>query len=217
MPFTNYIGSSSITQPGVCTSATRPATPYRGQVIYETDTDILAIWNGSAWRYIAATTPTSGSILQVQSATKTDTFTFSASSTWTDITGLSVLITPKSTTSKVLIQAMLTGVFYRPTQNAVYTRIMRDSTAIGIGDAASNRPRATASQTTPTSIASDPPSSLFISYLDSPASTSAITYKIQMWQDTPANPPYINRTVADNDAGSGGRTISTITVMEIAG
>lgn len=36
-------------RPGVCTSSTRPTAPYEGQQIYETDTDLLRIWNGSAW------------------------------------------------------------------------------------------------------------------------------------------------------------------------
>jgi hypothetical protein len=39
---------------GVCTSTTRPATPYEGQMIYETDTDKMLVWTGSAWLY---TTP----------------------------------------------------------------------------------------------------------------------------------------------------------------
>jgi hypothetical protein len=34
---------------GVCTSTTRPTAPYEGQVIYETDTDRVLVWNASAW------------------------------------------------------------------------------------------------------------------------------------------------------------------------
>lgn len=34
---------------GVCTSTTRPQTPYEGQVIYETDTDLTYVYSGSAW------------------------------------------------------------------------------------------------------------------------------------------------------------------------
>ena len=49
MPITSQIGSSSLSKPGVCTSSTRPATPYEGQMIYETDTDKVLIYNGSAW------------------------------------------------------------------------------------------------------------------------------------------------------------------------
>lgn len=38
-------------RPGVCTSTTRPTTPYTGQIIYETDTGYLRVWDGSAWDY----------------------------------------------------------------------------------------------------------------------------------------------------------------------
>jgi len=36
-------------RPGVCTSTTRPSSPYEGMMIYETDTDKVLVWNGSAW------------------------------------------------------------------------------------------------------------------------------------------------------------------------
>lgn len=36
-------------KPGVCTSTTRPQSPYIGQMIYETDTNLLKVWLGSAW------------------------------------------------------------------------------------------------------------------------------------------------------------------------
>lgn len=44
---------------GVCTSTTRPTAPYEGQHIYETDTDIEYVWNGSAWvvNYVSAASP----------------------------------------------------------------------------------------------------------------------------------------------------------------
>jgi hypothetical protein len=49
MGISQQIGASSLIKAGVCTSATRPATPYEGQVIFETDTDKLLVWNGTAW------------------------------------------------------------------------------------------------------------------------------------------------------------------------
>lgn len=42
-------GLSSALKPGVCTSSTRPAAPYEGQMIYETDTDRVLVWNGVGW------------------------------------------------------------------------------------------------------------------------------------------------------------------------
>lgn len=49
MPLSSVVGAQSIVKPGVCTSSTRPASPYDGQVIYETDTDAVKVWDGSAW------------------------------------------------------------------------------------------------------------------------------------------------------------------------
>ena len=45
--------TASALRPGVCTSATRPTTPYTGQIIYETDTGYLRVWDGSAWDYLS--------------------------------------------------------------------------------------------------------------------------------------------------------------------
>lgn len=53
MTISAAIGSLAF-KPGVCTSATRPASPYEGQLIYETDTDSVAFWDGSYWRYLEA-------------------------------------------------------------------------------------------------------------------------------------------------------------------
>jgi hypothetical protein len=43
-------------RPGVCTSTNRPANPYVGMVIYETDTSAVRVWNGSAWISVASAT-----------------------------------------------------------------------------------------------------------------------------------------------------------------
>lgn len=40
-------------RPGVCTSSTRPANPFTGQIVYETDTGYLRVWDGSAWDYLS--------------------------------------------------------------------------------------------------------------------------------------------------------------------
>jgi hypothetical protein len=57
MGLSNYLPNSRISQAGVCTSATRPVSPYEGQVIYETDTDSVYVWNGSSWANIVADSP----------------------------------------------------------------------------------------------------------------------------------------------------------------
>ena len=109
MGISQQIGASSLIKPGVCTSTTRPASPYEGQMVYEKDTDMIAIWNGTAWRYIAAATPTNGTVLQVVSTTAASTVTLS-NTTYVS-SGLSTSITPKSTSSKVLILVNLAGMY----------------------------------------------------------------------------------------------------------
>ena len=49
MPLSSVLGAASVIKAGVVTSSTRPAVPYVGQLIYETDTNRLAAYNGSAW------------------------------------------------------------------------------------------------------------------------------------------------------------------------
>lgn len=44
---------SSGIRPGVCSSTTRPTAPFTGQIIYETDTGYLRVWDGSAWDYLS--------------------------------------------------------------------------------------------------------------------------------------------------------------------
>ena len=56
MGLSSQLAPSAIAKPGVCTSSTRPASPYEGQVIYETDTDKTLVWNGSAWVYLSTST-----------------------------------------------------------------------------------------------------------------------------------------------------------------
>jgi hypothetical protein len=51
MSISNF-GTAGV-KPGVCTSTTRPTAPYVGQVIFETDTGYLRVWDGAAWDYLS--------------------------------------------------------------------------------------------------------------------------------------------------------------------
>ena len=151
-----------------------------------------------------------GKILQVVSTTKTDTFT-SSSTTFTDITGLSVSITPQSATSQILVFAQVSGAEDVGVAAAVF-RLMRDATAIDVGAVAGSR-LLVSGQFAPlntNSVDTKP-----ISFLDSPATTAATTYKIQ-GRMVNAGTFYVNRSKTDTDSTSYFRTASTITVMEIS-
>ena len=57
MGLSQQIGASSLIKPGVIDSAAqRPASPYEGQVVYERDTDLTYIYNGSAWQQVSGGT-----------------------------------------------------------------------------------------------------------------------------------------------------------------
>ena len=207
MPFSSVLGASSVIRPGVCTSTTRPSVPYEGQLIYETDTDRVAAYNGSAWVYTAT-----GAVLQIKSTIKTDTFSMS-SSTPADVTGLSVSITPTSASNKIMIFAALSAGNNTNNSVSVYPRLVRDSTVIAIGDTAGSRRRITSNA----SFLDNNSNMTTIPFmvLDSPATTSATTYKIQVSAQT-TNTIYINRTNDDTDSDIYPRAVSTITVMEVA-
>lgn len=54
-------------RPGVCTSTSRPSSPFTGQLIFETDTNRLAVWNGSSWIFLAdADTPSGLQLIKTQ-------------------------------------------------------------------------------------------------------------------------------------------------------
>jgi hypothetical protein len=149
-------------------------------------------------------------VLQVVSTSKTDTFT-TASTSYVDITGLSVSITPQSTTSKVLVIVQLSASQTFGT-NQCATRLVRDSTAIDIGDTAGSRSSALAQVR---GLSADTPLTIPATFLDSPATISALTYKMQAI-NLSAGTFYVNRSTTDTDNSTHVRTASTITVMEIS-
>ena len=160
-----------------------------------------------------------GKILQVVQTTKTDTFQ-TASSSYVDVTGLSLSITPSATTSKILIGVNIGFVSGSHTGNqAVYPQfqIVRDSTAIALGDASGNRARCTFSVLTNLHGGYNGTSAAF-EFLDSPSTTSAITYKIQAksgYYDSDQS-FYVNRMDNDDNQPYTARTPSTLIAKEVA-
>lgn len=156
-----------------------------------------------------------GSVLQVVSTVKTDTFS-SASTSFVDVTGLSVNITPSSSSSKILIMA---DVSVGSQSFNVFIKLKRDSTDIYIPDAAGSRPLVSGKNGgAPQSGDVYGLTKVPVMYLDSPSTTSQITYKFQLRSYSSSYTAYINRTHQDRDnANYDPRTPSSITLMEIAG
>lgn len=197
MGLSNYLPTSAIARPGVCTSSTRPASPYEGQVIYTTDTDLLQIWNGTAWRTLAFATPTNGSVIQVVSSTYS-TLVLNSTTTYAD-TGLTATITPTSTTSKILVTVHHGGTG-KTTGNAashVYLRLLRGGTELCLFEGAGGYTNASGDNYV---------GSMSTTYLDNPATTSATTYKTQLRNNVAAYAAFT----------SSNSSVATITLMEIA-
>lgn len=149
------------------------------------------------------------SVLQVVSTTKTDTFT-STSTSPVAITGASATITPKFSTSKILVSYFFTMSSSAGTETAI--QILRDSTVVGGGTVAGSRRSATSVTTIPTGHMFPHAGAFF----DSPATTSSVVYSLYGW--TINGTFYIGRSSGDtdNNSAANARTSLTITVMEIA-
>lgn len=152
-----------------------------------------------------------GSLLQVAQTVKTDTFSTAPGAVWTDITGLSIAITPSSASNRIMIFFSVHGT----TGNLSYVRIVRNSTAIGIGETSGSRISCSVGNFSQTG---DGNRSFEwgTNFLDSPATTSSVTYKLQVLCET-SNTFYLNRSANDQNNTVGFRPISQITVMEIKG
>ena len=152
-----------------------------------------------------------GKVLQVVTTTLTGITTSTTSTSFVDLTGMTVSITPSAASSKVLIMVCCntgSGDLYR---NNI--RLMRDSTPIFIGDQlGSNHARST--WYTPLKDAETTYNAAGV-FLDSPSTTSATTYKLQWACETGAS-MYLNRpNNPTSDIFKYGTTCSTITVMEV--
>jgi hypothetical protein len=140
---------------------------------------------------------------------KTDAFT-TTSTSFVDITGLTATITPSSTSSKILI-LVDTQVASETGTVSAFLKLLRDSTDIYVGDAAGSRVRA-AVVSNYNDGGQDSQSRVF---LDSPNTTSAVTYKLQIAGNT--GPLVgVNRSRDDFDNVQYARTASSITLMEVA-
>ena len=120
-----------------------------------------------------------GGIVQIKSTHITASFQ-TQSETYTDITGHSVTITPKFNTSKILIDYRVSWMHTSSNGASATLRLLRGSTVIGNDATTDDRMGILLLSTD----SNGNMSSSSINYLDSPATTSAITYKIQIHLDS---------------------------------
>ena len=158
-----------------------------------------------------------GKILQVVQTVKTDTSSIVSASTNTfvDLPGMSVVITPSSASSKILV---LFTVSIGSSNGTVHINLVRDATNIAVGGSSGSRLSSTIAYRPASSPYALETAPLSYTFLDSPNSTSATTYKLQGTLGSSYNNTYyVNRSATDSDFDFGSRVTSTITVMEVAG
>ena len=162
-----------------------------------------------------------GSVIQViQNHTYSQSATsFPASyTTYTNIPELTASITPKSASSKILIEVRWFGEFNAVgvTWDSVWN-IKRGTTLIGRDTWLTDRHVGLAvSSTSYTSAdASSTPEMAYFNYLDSPNTTSTITYNACITSGNQSGTVYTNRTVGYTSGGHEAGT-SSVTLWEIA-
>ena len=153
-------------------------------------------------------------VAQVKTAVVTAPSTIAVTTTTFADSPLTITFTPTSANNLVFItgQISFSGAF----NGAKAYRLMRDSTAIGIGDVSSARNRVTGSVADTNNTNDDlPPSTHPFSFVDSPATTSAITYKLQVTTLFAGATVSFNRGINNNDNLNYPTTMSSITCMEV--
>jgi hypothetical protein len=150
-----------------------------------------------------------GKVLQVVQGSSTAVVSGSANS-WVTVTGLTATITPSATSSQILIVASLS--YTGPSANNSMVRLARGSTGIGVGDVDGAR---TPSAFKMNRISAYGAESGNITFLDSPATTSATTYNIQARSSVDTNTWYFNRMNNDANNEETARGGSHIILMEI--
>tara|TARA_B110000503_G_C6842501_1_gene287428 strand:- start:61 stop:564 length:504 start_codon:yes stop_codon:yes gene_type:complete len=150
-----------------------------------------------------------GKVLQVVSSFKSDTASTS-STTFTSL-GLSVSITPSSASNKILI--LTDAKIGHSTGQIRYVALFKDGAIISTGDTAGTRIKTGITLTDGDGGQKIEP--YVATFLDSPATTSSITYAVYGRVYT-SGTVYINRSDSDGDGGNDARAGSSIIAMEIS-
>ena len=157
-----------------------------------------------------------GCIIQVVQSLNNTITDYAGSSSWRDI-GISQAITPVASSSKILIQGMVTVSGASPSGFSVGFQILRGSTVVPTAPSTDGQSSTFAMHVSGSN--DDDCGTVSFSYIDSPSTTSATTYKFQaLARDNAAfSINASNDHSDDTNANFRQRGQSTITLMEIAG
>lgn len=174
-----------------------------GQFAYIEASNTTQYYDGTSWLGLG------GKIGQVLGVSKTDRF-FTTSTTFVDLTTMTLTITPTATTSKILVgyNVIASGLL---ATNMGCIQLVRGATNILVADAAGSRSQASSIVSELNGASAGLTSNI---HLDSPATTSATTYKLQI-RSAAAGTLVVNQTHTDTDNANWVRGCSTMFVMEV--
>ena len=155
-----------------------------------------------------------GVFINAVSASKTDAQSNATNNSFTDISGLTVTITPKSTSSKILLLCNISLSAASDATGRAF-KVLRGSTPIGVGNDGS-RPQVSFFAS-PMGADGNMQGTTSWHFLDSPSSTSALTYKVQISGFNAGVTTWINRNQNGNGQPYDCIASSNITAIEVAG
>jgi hypothetical protein len=174
-----------------------------GQLCYLESTNVVQYYDGAAWATVG---PSTSGVVQVKQATKLDTFS-TTSTTFVDVTGLSVSITPTSASNKVLFIVTIGGMGNTGSYVNIL-QLLRGSTNI-LAPTGGTDPGAIQLYQGSAGTGDNWCLAQGLTVLDSPATTSATTYKVQARVNN--GTLHINRLPSNSNFTA----VSTVTVMEV--
>ena len=198
----------------------------QGDIVYRNASGLARLGAGTSGQFLK----TNGSganpawdsvvsgILQVKQVVKTDTFSHNTN-TYTDVTGLSLSITPSSASNKILcLVDCATGGNGSGDDSLPALRLIRNSTAIYIGDADGSRTTSLSGHyiyDLNSQVGNQGIMRQCGTFLDAPNTTSSTTYKIQIARFR-GQAVYVNRSGVDGNDSNGIRVPSSLTLIEVA-
>jgi hypothetical protein len=162
---TNLMDQAVMSFAGTATRGSAIPSPVEGMAAYLEDSNILSLYDGSAWKNSLATT---GGILQVVSATRSTSIS-SSSTSFIDLTDATVTLTPKDANSKFIV--IFSVIRASGADNAqFFAQVARNGSGVNLVVEHGGQ--------------FNQSGHLAGVFVDSPATTSALTYKIQVRTNT---------------------------------
>ena len=176
--------------------------------------DVLT-YNGTSWLNGSP----AGSILQVVSTVKTDTFSASVTAgASVAVTGLSITHTMASASNKLLITAFFGAAASSANRAQVAMALADGGTLVNVGDAAGSRTLVTAGGPSAATTSTVVIQNISATFLYEPGDTASHTYDLHAINSTTGTETiYINQTESATDDGARIRSVSSLIIQEVAG